>query len=563
MADCGTRILSENYGDFIIDYTTITQIPNVVSDLCYNIVYGTVAVGYERLSTLPKNIFQSYSYSVFPHCYGLMDITSIDSTGISRLRGIPSLNLKGKGILIGIVDTGIDYTHEAFRNEDGTTRILSIWDQTIQSDRVVEGFYYGTEYDESQINEALLSTDPLSIVPSMDDNGHGTFLAGIAAGNINPAKEFSGVAPESKIIVVKLKQAKKFIRDYFFIPEGATCYSESDIMLGIKYLVDTAQKLNMPISICIGLGTSQGGHDARSRLNSYLSYLADKRRIGITIAAGNEGSSGHHFYGEVDKTLGYTSVELRVGSNNKGFSMELWGSKPNLFSIDILSPTGEYIPEIPARIGTTRELKFLFESSEVFIDYELIETQTGDQLILMRFKNPSEGIWKFRVYSKSSSRPSFHIWLPINEFLDDETYFTEPDPNFTLTSPGNTIATIVTTAYSSTNESIYIYASRGFTRTNNISPTFAAPGVNLIGPTFNNGYILASGSSVAAAFTTGVVAMILEWSASSYEPVYKTVEIKNILILGAERDPNLSYPNPVWGYGILDVYNSFLILRGR
>lgn len=566
MSNCGERILSEEYSDFIIDTTTIAENTELKYDLCYNVVYDTLAVGYAKISTFPKNIFQKYSYSVFPLCYGLMDLNSLDFTGISRLRKIPLLNLQGEGILIGIIDTGIDYTHEAFINRDGTSKIASIWDQTIPSNTPPEGYYYGTEYSNCQINNALLSDDPLSIVPSMDENGHGTFLAGIAAGNENLETGFQGVAAKSQIVVVKLKQAKKFIRDFFFIPDNSICYSETDILLGIKYLVEAAEKLSMPISLCIGLGTSQGGHDSTSALSGYLTSLAARRGIGITIAGGNEGGSGHHFYGTIDPNIGYQTVELRVGSNTTGFSMELWGMKPNVFSIDIQSPTGEYIPMIPARIGTSREIKFLFESSKLYIDYELIETRSGNQLILIRLKAPEEGIWQFRVYSNSKnskSNPTFHMWLPIQAFLNKETYFTRPEPFYTLTTPGNTKAAIVVTAYNAVNDSIYLEASRGFTTTNYYSPTFAAPGVNMIGPDLYKGYTVASGTSISAAFTAGVVAMILEWSSRSLNrPIYRTAEIKNFLLLGATRNPSINYPNQIWGYGILEVYNSFIIIRG-
>lgn len=561
---CGIRIKSEDYADFIIDYTILTEEIETTYDICYNPMFSDYAVAYAPIATLPNNLIQTFSYSSLPHCYGLLNINSLRDSGILRVRNIPTLNLTGQGVLIGIVDTGIDYTHEAFKNADGTSRIVSIWDQTIENENSpLEDFYYGTEYTNEQINIALSSSDPLSVVPSMDENGHGTFLAGIAAGNQSIINNFSGVVPNAEFIIVKLKPAKRFIKEYFKIPEDSICYQENDIILGVKYLHSMARKLLRPISICIGLGTSQGSHDSRDYLSIYLNSIAVQKGIGVSVAAGNEGNTGHHYSGTIDNISGFDTVELRVGANNTGFSMELWGKSPNFFSMDILSPTGEYIPPIPARIGESRIISFIFENTNIFLDYELIEALSGDQLILLRFQNPTEGIWRFRVYSRSDLKRTFNIWLPIRNFIDADTYFMVPEPEYTITSPGNSIFPIVVTAYNSANQSLYISASRGYSRNNVINPSFASPGVNMIGPTLNNDYIEKSGTSIAAAFTAGVLAMLLEWSLKkSDQPMISTVEMYNILLLGADRAPNIIYPNKEWGYGTLDVYDAFNTLRG-
>ncbi len=562
---CRNRIMDENYADFIIEYNSDLDTLFINNDMCYDIIDYNHAVAYVPISALPENLIHLYGYGIYPSCFGLLDIASVEASGVTRVRNIPNLNLRGQGVLIGIIDTGIDYTHNAFKYADGTSKILSIWDQTIQSESSQpEGFNYGTEYTQLQINLALTSADPLSVVPSVDEIGHGTALAGIAAGTRDDAHDFTGVVPDAEIIVVKLKSAKQFIRDFFSIPQDAICYQENDIMLGIKYLIAVANKFLRPISLCIGLGTSQGGHDERGALSSFLSSTADQRGVAVVIAAGNEGNSGHHYFGTVNAGSEYDTVELRVGPNETGFSMELWGDAPNTYSIDILSPTGEYIPRIPARIGETREIRFVFEETVIFIDYQIVEAQTGDELILVRFRNPTEGIWRFRVYASGDLTLNYHIWLPIRQFLSDETYFTQPDPEYTLTSPGNTFVPIIVTAYDHTNQSLYISASRGFTRNQNISPDLAAPGVNLIAPTLNNGYTTVTGTSFAAAHTAGISAMVLEWGiARGNYTQLDSVEIKNLLLRGAKRDPNIIYPNKEWGYGILDIYNSFDSLRGE
>lgn len=560
---CWERITSEEYADFILETNQIPESISSLPELCIDRINVNYSVAYMNIQNLPQNIIQTYAYSIFPKCYGLMDINSLEASGVSKIQSIPTLNLKGQGVLIGLIDTGIDYNHEAFKNADGTSRIISIWDQTIPSEEKPDGFYYGTEYTQEQINVAINSADPYSIVPSIDSNGHGTFLAGIAAGTPNETANFSGVVPNAAIVVVKLKQAKKFLRDFFFIPMDADCYQEIDIMFGVKYLLGIARKLARPISMCIGLGTSQGSHDSRSSLSNYLSSVADQVGVGVSIAAGNEGSSGAHYSGLVDMDLGYDTVELKVGPENAGFSMELWGDSPNLFSIDVLSPTGEYISRIPARLKETREITFIFEITKLFVDYEIVESRTGDELILIRFQNPTEGIWRFRVYSTINFEPEFHMWLPIKNFLSEGTSFVQPDNKYTLTSPGNSMIPVITTAYNYENDSLYIDASKGYTRENIINPTYATPGVNIMGPALESGYTTKSGTSISAAFSTGVVAMFLEWGIIlGNKTTFDTLQIKNFLIRGAKRDPALTYPNQDWGYGILDVFNAFNTLRG-
>ncbi len=558
--NCREFVLSEDYAEFIVENGPTLESFMAMQNACNAPINDTHAVVYVPIANLPANLIQLYGYSIYPSCFGLLDTGSLEASGVNRIRNLPALDFRGQGILIGIIDTGIDYRHSAFKNADGTSKIVSIWDQTIQTGSSPEGFFYGTEYTQEQINLALQNTDPLSVVPSVDEYDHGTFLAGIAAGTANVENNFDGVVPDAEIVVVKLKQAKQFTRDFFFIPQDAVCYQETDIMFAVNYLLSISSRLMRPLSICIGFGTSQGAHDERGALSSYLSDVADTPGRAVSIAGGNEGTSRHHFQETISRGTESVTVELRVGPNEGGFSMELWGNAPSTFSIDILSPTGEFIPRIPARIGETRVIRFIFEATIIYLDYQILEAQTGDQLILMRFSSPAEGIWRFRVYSNIDLDSNFHIWLPMSNFISDATYFTQSSPETTLTSPGNTIIPLVVTAYDYTNQSLYLNASRGFTRTNNISPELAAPGVNLIGPAPDNSYRTGNGTSISAAHTAGIAAIILEWGVSQ-NVLYDSVEIKNFLIRGAKRDPNISYPNPEWGYGILDIYDAFRSLR--
>lgn len=559
------RIYSQDYADFIVEYNDDETILEQFQGGTIHILDSNYAIIHVPVEQLESMGFNQLSYSNLPTVFGIFNQRSLDTSGITMLREIGDFNLRGEGVLIGIVDTGIDYRNPVFQYSDGSTRIAAIWDQTIYSDTLFPyKTEYGTEFNREQINEALQSETPLEIVPVTDEVGHGTMLAGIAAGNRVEEENFVGVVPESEFLVVKLKPAKIFIKDFFMIPRESVGFQENDIMFGIKYLTEKARELNKPIAICIALGTSQGAHDGRGTLSNYIARTGERSGAAIVVGAGNEGNARRHYYGVVDTNIGYNEVELRVGENESGFSMELWGESPSTFSIDILSPSGEYVPRIPARLTENREISFIFEETIIILDYEIVESQSGDQLILIRFKNPTAGIWRFRVYGTGDLTLSFHIWLPMEGFISDRTYFSVPNPYTTILSLGNAFVPITATAYNDADDSIFLEASRGFNRIQLVTPDIAAPGVNLIAPSSNQRFVSVSGTSPAAAHTTGVAAMMLEWGiVRGNFPNMGTIEIKKFLIRGARRNPSLTYPNPIWGYGILDVYNVFNVLRSQ
>lgn len=557
-----SRMTSEDYADLFITYNGNMRVFDAFENATVHIINFFYAVVHIPVSQVTNEIIYRYGYSVMPTLYGLVSQSSLEASGIFRLRSIPTFNLRGQGVLIGIIDTGIDYTNPAFRNADGTTRIAAIWDQTIESDNFPSFTLYGTEYTREQINEALRSEEPLSIVPTTDEIGHGTMVAGIAAGNEIPGSNFVGVAPEAELVVVKLKQAKKYLRDFFLIREGAPCYESIDILFALEYLRLTAIALNRPIAVCISVNTSFGPHDGRDALTSYLSLISRNAGFGVVIAAGNEGNARRHYFGRINDNTGYDMVELYVGENETGFTMELWGNPPGLYSVDIQSPSGEYIPRIIPRLDEVQEISFIFEQTVIYLDYKMIEDQSGDELILFRFVNPAAGIWRIKVYGVIQVDSSFHIWLPMEGFISDNTFFIRSDPYTTILNLGNGRYPITVTAYNDADDSLYPDASRGFTRTGVIKPEIAAPGVNIIAPSIDNSFVEVTGTSAAAAHTAGVAALLFEWAiVRGNQPLLNTLDMKILMIRGARRQMDLAYPNRDWGYGILDVYNIFDSLR--
>jgi subtilisin family serine protease len=556
------RIYSEDYADLLINYSGDRNILNQFQNATIHIINFFYAVVHIPVSEITGTIIVQQGYSVLPSLFGLISEASLEASGIIRLRNIPNFNLRGQGVLVGVIDSGIDYQNSIFRNADGTTRIATIWDQTVMSDSFPENTFYGTEYTREQINEALQSENPLSIVPTTDEIGHGTMIAGIAAGNEVPESGFFGIAPDAELVVVKLKQAKRFLRQFFIVPEDVPCYQENDILFAVDYVMRMAVSMNRPMAICLALGTSQGAHDGRGTLSSYLSLQAENIGFSFLVAAGNEGNARRHFRGIIDPNTGKDTIELFIGENEPGFSMEIWGDSPGLYSIDIQTPSGEYVPQIIPRLDENRDISFIFEQTEIFVDYQIIESQSGDQLILIRLKNPSTGIWRFGVYGRGSLATGFHAWLPMASFISDNTYFIRSDPYTTILSLGNARVPITVTAYNIEDDSLYLNASRGFTRTGVIKPEIAAPGVNILAPTPEQGFATVTGTSASAAHATGVAAMLLEWAiVRGNQPNLNTLDMKIFMIRGARRELDIQYPNRDWGYGILDVFNIFDTLR--
>ena len=556
------RIVSDEYADLLIAYSGDERVLQNYQDATVHIINFFNAVVHVPVSQITENVIVQMGYSVMPSLFGLISQASLEASGVIRIRNIPNFNLRGQGVLIGILDSGIDYTNPIFINADNTTKIVSIWDQTIFSDNYPVGMLYGTEYSREQINEALQSDKPLEIVPSTDEVGHGTMLAGIAAGNEVPDSGFYGVAPDAELVVIKLKQAKPYLRKFFRVPLEVPCYQENDILFAFEYMKNIAINLNKPMAMCIALGTSQGAHDGMGTLSNNISFQAQDAGFGIVIAAGNEGNARRHYFGRIDATTGIDTVELFVGDNEPGFSMELWGDSPGLFSIDIQTPTGEYVPRMVPRLDENRDISFIFEQTIIYVDYQIVESQSGDQLILVRFQNPSPGIWRFNVYGGGDLNVGFHIWLPMEGFISENTYFIRSDPNTTILSLGNAQVPITVTAYNIEDDSLYLNASRGYSRTGVIKPEIAAPGVNITSPTLDQGFMEVTGASASAAHTTGIAAMLLEWAVvRGNQSTLNTLDMKMFMIRGARRDIDIEYPNRDWGYGILDIFNIFDSLR--
>ena len=562
MPSIGEMILSESYADIILpSYTGFLTDYKERGAQIFNNYYGMVHY------PLEEELFQNYYeygffYNTIPKLFTLLDLESLEASGILAVQNQPVLGLKGQDVLIGFIDTGIDYTHPAFRRPDGLSRIVGIWDQTLQTGQPPFDLSYGTAYSQEELNQALGMEDPFSLVPSRDENGHGTFLAGVAAGSALPQQSFSGAAPEALIAIVKLKPAKEYLKEIFYVTGSAPAYQSTDIMLGIRYLILLADALKKPLVLCLGLGSNQGSHSGSSPLDSMLSVTDQYRGIHAVTAAGNEAGKAHHFYGTAANSGAYEAVEILVEPGTSGFCAELWGQPPEVYAVGFESPLGEVIQKLPPRISFSENISFILENTRIFVTSEIVQTVSGHQLIFIRFSDPTPGSWKIRVYTDSFNNGNYHIWLPITGFSDPDVRFLRPNPDTTLTVPSASVSTMTTAAYNAYDNSLFLNSSRGFTRTGQIKPDFAAPGVNVFGPNLRGGFTTATGTSVAAAITAGACAQIVEWGMGRTPPrIFNNTELKSLFIRGADRSRQELYPNREWGYGTLNVYQVFSSLN--
>ena len=423
---------------------------------------------------------------------------------------------------------------------------------------------YGTEYTREDINRALQSENPFEIVPSRDEIGHGSALAGIAAGSrIGNGLDYFGAAPEADIVVVKLKDCKPYLRDFFMVPPEVPAYQENDIMLAVQYADGFANMFYRPVVICLGLGTNYGDHAGSSALARYLETVAIKRSRAVVVCGGNEGNAAHHFQGHIEVGRGNGSnsenVEIRVGENSQGFLLELWGTVPDVFTVSVRSPGGETIPPIRLGIRDSITYGFVYERTQITLTGTLVEAASGEELVLMRVVAPTPGIWTFQVQPTGAVyNGTFHLWLPITQFMNASVSFLEPTPYITLTEPSMAADVISVSTYDASNNSFYINSGRGFSRIGVIKPDFAAPGVNV--PTIRGAQ---TGSSFAAAITAGAVAQFMQWAVvNENNPFVESQEIKNYFIRGASRSFDMLYPNREWGYGRLNMVGTFDALIG-
>lgn len=458
--------------------------------------------------------------------------------------------LYGTGVLVAIIDSGIDYANLDFRNADGTTRIYALWDQTIPGNPP-EGYVQGTEYTQEKINEALQQenrTERMKIVPSEDRSGHGTAVTGIAAGNGRGSKgaRYQGVASESGILVVKLGTPRE---------EGFPRTTE--LMQAIDYVVKKAQRAGRPVAINISFGNTYGSHTGTSLLERFIADIANLWKSVICIGMGNEGASAGHTAGTLEENT-EERIPLAVQMKETAINVQIWKSYHDIVDISLISPAGVQIGPIPEVIGTQR---FVVGDTEILLYYGEPSPFHVSQEIFIEFLPKDSyitpGIWQFVLTPRKIVTGEYDLWLPSENVLNRGTAFRYPTERGTLTIPSTSQRVISVGAYDSLTFAYADFSGRGGLEGES-KPDLVAPGVDITAPTPSGIYQTFTGTSFATPFVSGAAALMMEWGiVRGNDPYLYGEKVKAYLRRGARPLPGFTeYPNPQVGYGALCLRDS-------
>ncbi len=460
-----------------------------------------------------------------------------------------SNGLTGKGILVGVVDSGVNFFHPDFRNEDGSSRILYLWDQSIPGNPP-KGYTKGTEYTKEEIDKALAlgETEGRRLIPSRDVSGHGTAVLGIAAGNGTVSESVNrGVAYESDLLVVKMGNA------------GENSFPRTtELMEGIDYLIWQAVRMGRPIAINISFGNNYGSHQGDSLLETYISNVANVGRSVICVGSGNNGNDRIHTAGRLQQGQSEI-VEMSVGAYETTLNLQLWKAYADEIEIFLETPSGENLPVLSERIGTQRyragETELLvyygkpgpFQvTQEIYVDF----LPTGTYL--------TSGIWKIHLQGRRIREGNYNLWLPGGNVLNPVTGFYRPVAAETLTIPSTASKVITVGAYDSRLNAFADFSGRGGENLPYPKPDLVAPGVDILAPSVGGGYTGVTGTSFATPFVTGAAALMMEWGITRRnDPFLWGEKVKAYLRRGAQPLPGFDrYPNESVGWGRLCIEKS-------
>ncbi len=545
---------AENEWDLIVKYSGSLE---RVKELAARVVelqneYAIITIReseIENLAQIPEIEYIEKPKRLFFQVANGRRVSCIDAVRDARF------GLYGQGVLTAVIDSGIEYENADFRNEDGTTRIRALWDQSLApgEGRIPpEGYVMGAEYTAEQINEALNQStlmDRRRIVPSEDISGHGTAVAGIAAGNgRNSGGRYAGAAPRSELLVVKLGNPRQ---------EGFTRTTE--LMQGIDYVIRKALELRMPVAVNISFGNTYGSHDGTSLLERFIDDLSNIWKSSICIGSGNEAASAGHTSGVM--TPGREEIiQLAVQDSQTAISIQLWKEYTDIVDISLMTPSGVTVGPLQEILGPQR---FAVGGTEILLYYgEPSPYSTAQEIyidMLPRETYITGGVWRIILTPRKIVSGAYELWLPSENVLNKGTGFLFPTDHTTLTIPSTAGRVITVGAY---NALTFVYADfsgRGYTReTNLIKPDIVAPGVDVTAAAVGGGYAQFTGTSFATPFVTGGAALLMEWGiVRGNDPYLFGEKVKAHFRRGARPLPGFTeYPNPQVGYGALCVRDS-------
>lgn len=487
---------------------------------------------------LPKRLF-------------LQSLFNLTSTCVRSVQDPSGRGLTGKGVIVAIIDYGIDYTHQDFRNADGTSRILYLWDQT-EIGTPPEGFKAGAEYTQEQINAALRSEDPYAIVPSRDISGHGSAVAGIAAGNGRESNGVNtGVAPEANLIIVKVGT------------RGFTSFARTtEIMRALKYVIEKARDLNQPLAVNLSFGMNNGAHRGDSIFETYISDVSPIWKNVIVISTGNEGAVGHHYSTKLTSNTTHEIGFFTASGINELF-LTLWKDFVDSFTVEMIFPDGSS----SGIIGIENQFKSVRMGNVVLsVLYGQPSYYSVRQEIFFNIRAVTgvitAGVWKLRIITATVVNGNIDIWLPTIEEVSLNTQFTNPTANMTLTIPSTAGKVIKVAGYNDRIGNLAEFSGVGSITEAPPKPDLAAPAVDILTVKNGGGYDSYSGTSMAAPFVTGSSALIMQWGiVQRNAPFLYGERVKAFLRLGANRKGNELYPQAGIGYGTLCLSSTMNFLE--
>lgn len=501
--------------------------------------------------------------------YVLQDISPINVDDIASVKINKYLDLTGSGVVVGVVDTGIDYLNREFIREDGTSRIIRLWDQTIQSDKN-PNLYIGTEYKNDEINEAIKMNnggggDPYSIVPSKDEVGHGTSMAGII-GARGYNKNIEGIANDCDFIVVKLLPSQNYanILSQNNLPI-VPVYNSSEVLSAINYISQYSKELNRPMVLYLGVGSNNGSHDGGNMVSRFITLVSTENNIVCVAGTGNSGNVEGHSTNFISRQGEVKSSELLISKQINVFKLEVWIKSPNRMALNIISPNGEESGYIRPNLNTKDTRQFYLSNTNVDIIGYDPESFSGNQLFILNFKGIKPGIWKISLRGEYVIDGRYDIWLDDKSLLPEGTKFLNPNPYNTLTIPSTAEGVITVAYYNGVTNSIVSSSGKGFNTNFLINPSITTDGVNILAISAGSDVEKkVSGSSAATAIVAGACALLAQWGrVDGNDTSLYPIKLRSLLIYSATRNELYEYPNETFGYGALNLLDVFRVMSGN
>jgi subtilisin family serine protease len=466
---------------------------------------------------------------------------------------------RGAGVIVGIIDSGIDFQHQAFRRADGKTRILAIWDQGLvrQGAEVSPApFGFGVEYTKANIDAALAAANPLSVVRHRDQQTpsggfHGTHVAGIAAGDGSaagqglPAFSFIGVAPEADIVVVANTRGRA---------GGERGLGDSaDTLDAISYIFNLAAARGLPVVINQSQGDNIGAHDGTSLLERGIDNLLGGAGRAMVKSAGNEGRNNRHASGTVAQGA-TVSPRINVPADFSSVTVDIWYRGADRISLSITPPGGATSAVVAPGTSTTINLP---GGNAVFVDSVVNDPANGDNRIFIVLQSGTQaalatGSWSFNLRGTTVTSGQWDAWAQRGG-----PGFQAPfaNPARTISIPGTSREIITAASYVTRGAgvgSLSTFSSLGPTRDGRQLPTLGAPGESITAPqpaSTGDNYGPMSGTSMAAPMVTGTIALMLNRNRNMTQE-----QIRNCLTSTARSDAFTgATPNNAWGAGKINA----------